>query len=182
MPKVFGIGFSRTGTTSLTEALTILGYDCVQMPFTMEEIDRHDASTDVSVAWRFEELDRTYPGSKFILTVRDIPSWLRSCEFHYTKRNRLEYIPEEMRDFIVDARRRAYGSEFFDPVVFEKAYHHHVERVSHYFKGRPRDLLVLSVCSGEGWEKLCSFLGRPVPDSPFPHLYYTGYPGENQSK
>ena len=31
------------------------------------------------------------------------------------------------------------------------------------------DLFVLDVRGGEGWEKLCPFLGLNVPDVPFPH-------------
>ncbi|MFD3686023.1 sulfotransferase [Nocardiopsis sp. NPDC058631] len=25
-------------------------------------------------------------------------------------------------------------------------------------------------CTGEGWERLCAFLGTEVPEGPFPHL------------
>jgi hypothetical protein len=26
----------------------------------------------------------------------------------------------------------------------------------------------MNICDGEGWEKLCSFLNKPIPDVPFP--------------
>ena len=45
----------------------------------------------------------------------------------------------------------------------------HNEAVKEYFKDRPDDLLVLDVCAGDGWEKLCPFLEKAVPDKPFPH-------------
>ena len=37
-----------------------------------------------------------------------------------------------------------------------------------YFKNRPQDFLNLDIIGGEGWEKLCEFLGKPIPDVPFP--------------
>ena len=43
-----------------------------------------------------------------------------------------------------------------------------------YFRERPKDLLVLNVCAGEGWEKLCPFLNKERPDVPFPYLNKAG--------
>jgi hypothetical protein len=40
--------------------------------------------------------------------------------------------------------------------------------VHDYFRERPDDLLVLNICAGEGWERLCPFLGQDVPGIPFP--------------
>jgi len=37
-----------------------------------------------------------------------------------------------------------------------------------YFKGRPKDLLVIDIPAGDGWEKLCPFLGVPIPNQSFP--------------
>ncbi|MBU1849693.1 MAG: hypothetical protein KKH40_03100, partial [Nanoarchaeota archaeon] len=51
----------------------------------------------------------------------------------------------------------------------EEYYQHH-EDVLSYFKNRPQDLLVINVCAGDGWEKLCSFLKLPVPNKLFPHV------------
>jgi hypothetical protein len=31
-----------------------------------------------------------------------------------------------------------------------------------------RTLFVNSIYEGDGWEKLCPFLGKPIPDAPFP--------------
>ena len=38
-----------------------------------------------------------------------------------------------------------------------------------YFRERPQDLLVLDFAKGDGWEKLCRFLGADIPESEFPH-------------
>ena len=42
--------------------------------------------------------------------------------------------------------------------------------IKEYFKDRPGDLLVMNICEGEGWEKLCPFLGVPIPNEPFPNV------------
>jgi hypothetical protein len=44
----------------------------------------------------------------------------------------------------------------------------HEREVEAFFADAPQRLLVLDICAGEGWEKLCPFLGRPVPRQPFP--------------
>ena len=43
---------------------------------------------------------------------------------------------------------------------------HYSERKK-YFKNRPNDLLVMNICSGEGWEVLCPFLNKPIPNVSF---------------
>ena len=66
--KTFGIGLSRTGTTSLTLALEALGLSVAHFPTTMKQIEEHDAATDTPVAASFQSLDSRFPGSKFIYT------------------------------------------------------------------------------------------------------------------
>jgi hypothetical protein len=165
--KIFGVGLSRTGTTSLTKALRMLGYRTVHFPTSDEQIARHDAATDASVAYRFEELDRAYPGSKFILTVRDEEAWLRSYEQFRDQQTRIGRNWPMMR--VARAVRLAvYGTEEFDRERWREGYRRHNQRVREYFADRPGDLLVMDITRGEGWEKLCPFLGKPAPGAPFP--------------
>jgi hypothetical protein len=173
MPKVFGIGLSRTATWSLTEALQKLGYSAVHWPKSTEEIDCHEAAADITVSCRFEELDRAYPGSKFVLTVRDIGSWIGSCLFHYAHVVNYAEIPEPGRSFALDAEHRIYGAtggKRLDGGGFAKVYGAHWDRVNQYFSDRRSDLLVLNIVAGEGWEKLCPFLGKADPCVSFPHV------------
>ncbi|WP_017305649.1 sulfotransferase [Spirulina subsalsa] len=39
-----------------------------------------------------------------------------------------------------------------------------------YFCDRPDSLLVLNIGAGEGWDKLCPFLGLDPLDQPFPYI------------
>ena len=45
----------------------------------------------------------------------------------------------------------------------------------------PDRLLVMDIPAGDGWEKLCPFLGVPIPDAPFPHAYKTEYRAPDRS-
>jgi hypothetical protein len=163
--KVFGLGLSRTGTVSLTAALGTLGYQVKHFPPALEVMayaERYDALTDTPVALYVEVLDRLHPGAKFILTVRDEEGWLDSCRRHWAGRK--PTTPGWRWN-----RRAVYGIETFDEAVFLRVYREHVERILHYFAGRPGKLLVLNVCAGEGYERLCPFLNLSVRDEAFPH-------------
>jgi hypothetical protein len=61
-----------------------------------------------------------------------------------------------------------YGCLSFDPDRFLAAYRRHDRAVKDHFAGREEDLLILNVCGGDGWNKLCSFLNKPVPSKSFP--------------
>ena len=133
----------------------------------------YDGLTDITVAPFFEMFDKQYPGSKFILTVRDRESWLRSCQNHWFNRPAFKEAedPDEethylMRQFL---RSSVFGCYNFVPERFVWVYEQYVKRVMDYFKDRPEDLLVINVCEGEGYEKLAPFLNRPLPTQPFPH-------------
>ena len=188
--RIFGIGLSRTGTTSLTAALERLGLQAVHFPAdpaTRQRIGAHlagggdrlrlpilaevDGITDSPAAACFEALDRSYPGSRFVLTTRERESWLASCERYWT-RGVEPFLRDTddrgWREYVEELSRHSYGVTRFDAAAFAGAYDAHHERVRRHFAGRPGSLLELDICGGEGWEQLCGFLGRPVPDEPFP--------------
>lgn len=166
--KIFGIGLSKTGTSSLSAALEILGYRSVHFPISMAEIEDNDAASDISVSYRFEELDRLYPGSKFILTIRDLNQWLESCENHFGRKVNLGEIHPKLREFLETHRLLNYGTISYDTVLFQVAYQRHIQQVQNYFSYRPQDLLIMNIASGEKWERLCTFLGHSIPEQEFP--------------
>jgi hypothetical protein len=191
MAKIFGIGLSRTGSKSLTAALRALGCQAVHFPtdpVTQSEffhffaeptqtlklslLGRYDGVTDNPVSCVYPQLDRAYPGSKFILTVRGKESWLRSCQLWWDR-----FVAPVMENddaqsiwsFMRLAGMVTYGTPYFDAMLFSQAYDTHLEAVTRYFHGRDRDLLILNICDGDGWHQLAPFIGAPVPDIPFPH-------------
>ncbi len=178
--KVFGIGLSRTGTTSLTGALEILGYrtshwedhdqinqHLIQNQFTLDLLEYYDAITDNPIPSIYQELDKAYPNSKFVLTVRDFDSWLKSVEQHH-----LVNVGPTFPSFNT---KLCFGSWYFDEKQFTRTYYEHEEEVKAYFKDRPGDLLIINICDGEGWEKLCPFLGQGIPSIAFPHQNQMDY-------
>lgn len=177
--KVFGIGLSRTGTTSLGEALNMLGIKTIHYPsdrVTINELKKghyklsilktYQGALDTPVAPYYAQFDKHYPGSKFILTIREMSSWLRSLENFW--RLWLENDPDRKSSDFISAS--VYGTLEFNEDRFRYVYETHYRNVCEYFVHRPDDLLVMSVLNGDGWEKLCPFLGLAIPQEPFPHL------------
>lgn len=169
--KIFGIGLSKTGTTSLNQALIEMGFKSVHYPQRAELFsgdfrcfDDYDAATDIPVAPYYPQLDERYPGSKFILTVRDVEDWLRSMDRWLSQNRR----PSE---FVLRVRIAVYGVVKFHAGRLRYVYERHLRDVREYFKDRPEDLLVMNICAGEGWDKLCPFLNRAViPSRDFPFI------------
>lgn len=209
-PKVFGIGLGRTGTTSLTQALSMLGYQPNHLPadeVTQREmyayfsenphtteplklsiLNEHDALTDTPVCCVFQGLDRAYPGSRFILTVRDKETWLASYErlwqqilVPFFTENATAPDVQYLNFLTKTLVARALGDEaaqifdgefpgvaYYDRDTFSRLYDAYHDDVHAYFAGRSDQLLVMNVVGGEGWEKLAPFLGSPAPVEPFP--------------
>jgi Sulfotransferase domain len=171
--KIFGVGLPKTGTSSLTAALCILGFRAVHcltaLPwrrgnFEEDLLEEWDAVTDTPVPIYFPALDLRYPGSKFILTVREQSAWLASIRRH--QRGALTDSPTDRARAML--RLLTYGMESFNEPRYRYLQDTHDRNVRWYFRERPRDLLEINICAGEGWGKLCPFLERPVPSMPFP--------------
>ena len=180
-PKIFGIGLSRTGTSSLNKALKILGYHSIHWfnPHTNTLIEDQDyllfdGFTDISVSYHFEKLYKTFPNARFIYTSRNMESWLRSIRVHYKDRRGIR-VPSELTMYDSTQRFQGLGglvemNLYAQHATWEAAFQHFQKRVFHFFKDKPSDrFLDLGICEGEGWDKLCTFLERPVPTIPFPN-------------
>lgn len=183
--KIFGIGLNKTGTTSLSRAVEILGYRSVHYvhrstsdrierailagaplhkycwrPRIRYRVKRADAYLDVrAVEENFELLDKQYPGSRFILHTRDLDDWLESREKHVL-RNQQRHREGRYRGSWLTVNRKGWIREW----------HKHHERVRAYFEDRTDDLLEIDITRGHGWDELAHFLDHAIPDVPFPHL------------
>lgn len=182
--KVFGIGLSRTGTKSLTWALNRLGFKVAHYPddeiilkelmagkYNFSLLNDFDGITDITVAPFYAQLDQLFPDSKFILTIRDKESWLRSIEAHFGKPV-FEGIASNENTMLLRKLLRVanYGTYTFNKERFSYVYDLHYKNVIEYFESRPESLLIINICEGDGWEKLCPFLNLPVLDQPFPRI------------
>lgn len=175
--KIFCIGMNKTGTTSIGHALGMLGYarsgwtgqsaqftlrwhEGQVSPKMIEVMARHDVFEDIPWPLYFRELDKMCPNAKFVLTLRrDEAAWLSSIQRHIARRG------DWVGHFLI------YGS--YDPVAdaekYLETYRAHNAAVRAHFADRPDKLLEVSFDTGDGWDKICGFLGLPVPDKPFPH-------------
>lgn len=187
--SVIGAGYGRTGTLSLKSALEILGYnkchhmiEVINKPGEPERwldaIDHAEVDWDAlfegfqaCVDWPachfYRALADYYPDAKVILTVRDPEDWFRSMTA-----TTLDVI----RPRLSEPGNRNLGTE----LVVKGAFKGIIDDLDHgvaMFNRHTREvqgtiaadrLLVFDV--REGWGPLCAFLGKPVPDVPFPRV------------
>ncbi|MGH3430877.1 MAG: sulfotransferase [Mycobacteriales bacterium] len=183
--RIFGIGMHKTGTTSLHEALSILGYDSAHWKSARwakaiwqefksggksSTAEKSYALSDLPIPLFYRELDAAYPGAKFILTIRDEVEWLQSVRNHWSDRN----VFREQWDgdnFTHQLHNAVYGRKTFDAEVFLRRYKLHNAMVREHFKDRPGDLLVMDMSDGAGWWELCGFLRRPIPSRSYPRAH-----------
>lgn len=160
--KIFGIGLSRTGTTSLARAVSDLGFASVHYPDSRSLLEGHwDAAFDLPVVIHYKVLDAKFSGSKFIYTVREKGAWLDSMEAYLTRRGVASQ--SQLRN-----RERVYGQCNFDREIYSAAYDKHHNDVTQHFKDRPDDLLAMDICAGDGWELLLPFLNMESDIVGFP--------------
>lgn len=180
--KVFCIGFHKTGTSSLGVALEKLGYSVVgYYPFRhlaqQEEVDlaeiealalkvaaEYDAAQDSPWPILYRQMDKAFPGSRFIHIERDRDAWMQSALKDFGEN------PNAMRKLIYGAPYPKYNEE-----IWLERYDQHNSDVREYFKDRPDDFISLNLEKGEvNWDNICGFLGEPVPTTPWPHANRRG--------
>ena len=174
--KAWGIGLGRTGTTTLCAAFELLGYERVEHNPTFEQLADLEAAADNECGIYYRYLDYKFPGSKFVLTTRELEPWLESMQFIMERHPVIRSgprprgaVPPEKLDISIKRRMLIYESVSFDREKFVAAYHRHHASVRAYFEDRPGDLLEMDITQNDGWDALCGFLGLPVPDAAFPH-------------
>jgi hypothetical protein len=186
--RIFGIGMHKTGTTSLHEALGILGFESAHWPSAhwakaiwtemttagrSPTMEKHYAVCDLPIPLLYREFDQSYPGSKFILTTRDEQKWLRSVRNHWdpsVNRFRRDW---DCDPFTHKAHKLLYGQKGFNEEVFLERFRRHNAEVLDYFAGRPGDLLYMNIDKYAGWDMLCKFLGKHRPLVAFPKAFAT---------
>jgi hypothetical protein len=186
--RIFGIGMHKTATTSLHKAFQILGFDSLhwgrgEAPLIWEEVnaagrsmtlERFYAASDMPIPLLYQKLDEAYPGSKFILTIRDEAKWLKSVERLWDPEYNATRWQWDVWPISNRLHKAMYGRIDFDAETFLARYRRHNAEVLEYFQHRPDDLLVMDMEDPRPpWWLLCSFLEVPVPSVKYPHEYRT---------
>ncbi|MBB4284618.1 sulfotransferase [Roseospira goensis] len=194
--KVFGVGFMKTGTTTLETALEQLGYrvckghwnnnhtnyliaqalsghadECIRFARNYDAFfDAPWGGTDL-----YRSLHAAFPDAKFILNTRDPAAWVKSV---LAMDLAFDPDPETCLDTVYD--RGSYGHVFYLNTFFGihslaearsklyETYVAHTARLRQFLRDVGADVLEIDVTAGQGWEVLCPFLDRPIPDRPFP--------------
>lgn len=152
--KVFCIGFNKTGTSSLHKLFEDLGLkswhgyyshvpvsDPLYLQFQcFSDGDQHD----------FALLDRTFPGSRFILTTRRFEDWLVSRIRHIEHRRSINATGPMRQEYEAHPAAAVQGW-----IRRRLAYH---RSVLDYFQRREADLLVIDLCGGQPAETLQAIL------------------------
>ena len=172
-PKVFFIGFHRTGTTTLHRCFEILGYVAkhgapaeLYGDLRSPIFRQHSAFSDLPFPLMYPQLDRHFSRARFILIVRDADSWLASCEHLFSRSAEWSESTHRLHEL-------TYGRRTFDAEAMKRRYLRHNREVLDYFYGRS-NLLVMDIERGDGWRELCRFLHKPLPREDFPHLNRRG--------
>jgi len=187
--RVIGAGLGRTATFSVKFALEHLGLGpCYHMsevfagarrnvPLWLDVVngrpdwdaifDGYQSATDYPACSYWRELADYYPDGKVVLTVRDAASWFDSASetiFSDQMHGSLAGSPLEamMKGTVFNAFGDRVKDRGFMTDWFERRNQQVIDALP------PERLLVYS--PRQGWEPLCSFLGVPVPDEPFPRI------------
>ena len=166
-PLVFGMGLGRTGTISLHIAMSKLGWKSFHAWTVFEDALRsqdtsapeklfgklisegYNAFFDFpSVDWYKRVVD-AYPGAKFIFTKRPVEDWIES------------------REWFAGAKRIGWTT---DRDELRKYFSRHYAQAVAYCDERHVQRMIFRACEGDGWDKLCDFLGvARLPAAAFPH-------------
>lgn len=194
MLEVIGVGFGRTGTTSLKGALEQLGYTpCHTMLHLFEQPEQvalwrlaarggpvdwtqvyagYRATVDWPGARFWREITAAFPTAKVVLTVRDPRRWYASArDTIYAAA--VDPVPAGVDTTFTQIREMShevvwdgvFDGRFEDAEYAIRVMEEHSRAVRAAFDDDR--LLVFQV--EQGWTPLCEFLGVPVPDAPFPH-------------
>lgn len=198
--KYFCVGRNKTGTTSLKQAFIDLGFVVAEQDVAEELYDDYFFKGEYEKIIDFcktgqvfqdvpfshyelvESLDKAYPNSKFILTVRDsADQWYNSITKYHAKMHGFNGRTPTYEDIVNCSYRRkgflkrltidSHGTTAEDPYEKEtlvKHYHAHNSYIIDYFKDRPQDLLVLNISEPDAYNSFTSFIGVVSSRNNFP--------------
>lgn len=196
--KLIGAGLGRTGTASLRLALRQIEYRCYHMyDIAFDRARRKDVDfwntvihgNDSGAEWNtifgdfqatldypgcffWRELMVAYPKAKVVLTThpRGAEAWYDSTyETIFADTSTVE-ASAFGRAIVVMLDRHVWGPEGFFRGRFQDRdyaiarYEEHSEDVR---KGVPAERLI-DYSVTQGWEPICTALGTPIPEQPFP--------------
>ncbi|ORZ22606.1 P-loop containing nucleoside triphosphate hydrolase protein [Absidia repens] len=137
---------------------------------------------DAAISWPtvtfYKELMDKYPDAKVILTLRDANEWFDlmlntiftqvNFQLPINSPHHLNHAVEMLKTVILDGQAPNPFDAEADRAKFIKMYNDHIEEVKKHVPAER--MLIMNL--NEGWDRLCTFLNKPVPDTPYPALNY----------
>lgn len=186
--QVIGAGLGRTGTASLKVALEQLGLGkCYHMGELIINQDSdiwiqatqgnydwnrlfsgYGAAVDNPTCIFWRELAEYYPEAKIILTVRDANGWFDSVSTTILSPELINWYLNNpyARDFWSKVLLRDFGDQVHNRAFMVDYFEKHNNEIKETIP--TNRLLVYEV--KQGWEPLCNFLDKPVPNEPYPRV------------
>ena len=182
--KIVGSGLGRTGTKSMQTALNMLGVgpchhmiEVMQLPESVplwieagagrpdwDAIFKdYNSMVDYPGAAYWRELAAYYPDAKVLHTQRDPDKWFESTQATIFAPGGGVNSPGPMATFF-NSFTGPFREHIHDRAFMTDYFRRHNETVKATIPAER--LLIYEV--GEGWERLCKFLGVPVPTEPYP--------------
>ena len=186
--KIFCIGRNKTGTTSIAKLFLDLGYhvapqrpgDLLLKNWANNEFgeiikfSRYGGQVfqDIpfSLPETYKHLDKAFPGSKFILTIRDSPEiWYDSVIRSQSKLFGHGKIPQDLMTatytypgYMWEVNQLIYHTPENDPYnkeILIGYYLKHNADVMDYFGNKSAQLLVLNLKEADAGKKIADFIG-----------------------
>jgi hypothetical protein len=174
MSKIFIIGLPRTGTTSVSALLLNHDFKVAHTALTKQAFLLADVISDTPCFCDYRQLDRLFPGSKYIYLHRDVDSWLPSIKMllnkidnHIQQSKHLNPVIKRCFDDVIGILSE---KRILDKQHLTQCYNHHQDQVKRYFSNRD-DLLQINLSENGCLNHLLDFLNIPYNSGEvFPHL------------
>ncbi|KAL8709522.1 MAG: hypothetical protein Q9220_005764 [cf. Caloplaca sp. 1 TL-2023] len=150
--------------------------------FTKEDWDtllgNYEAVADLPPAAFIPELHEAYPDAKVVIIQRDPSSWYTSCSktvmriAESSELKMLSYVDRGLASHLAPMLYvlfdSVFGTEYKDPVKKKQGwiqgYNDTYDEARRVVPKEQR----LEFSLDQGWEPLCDFLGKEIPQKPFP--------------
>jgi hypothetical protein len=205
LPKIICVGQPKTGTKTLAEIFTLLGIKVSSNPniykinnieysevnsipidtnnffnnisYLQKNLEIFDFFHDIPYSFNYELIDKQYPDSKFILTIRDENDWFKSL-INY------QHIPNMSSCYLLNVmyHHEIILNEHKEDVI--DLYQKYNNDVITYFKNTPEKLLIINLCDKNKnknetdiIQKICQFTNLKTPNNfVLPHVNSQTYP------
>lgn len=159
--KYYFVGLAATGNQTGGRAMSLLGYRWRHYPVSLRQMWFYDVVTDSPVGMWFRQGVLPRNGI-FILTTRNVSTWLEDCQHWFESRP-----PELLNPFERKVRRYLYKGLRFDRHQFEAAYHEHVDACYRVACQMEVPLHEWNVVADPTWDFLQRLTGKET-NQPFP--------------